>query len=248
MRNKNKLWQLVIICVSCFLCIANTEPKINFVTKDDVPPIVNEYIMNNPQVIIDAIAKYQNNQQRLIIDKIHNFIKKNKQQLEDIQNSPYAGPANASKTIIMFYDYSCGYCKSANDAINHLLATKKDIRVIYKPCALLGDSSSYLAKLILAVYLDNPDQFKPIHDALMNINHITKNIVVNIITKHGLDYKKIELELNSKKVNDRLKQISTQSARVFVRGVPAFIINDEVYPGLLNLGDLIRLVDTKTSN
>ena len=58
-------------------------------------------------MIIDALAKYQHNQQRLIIEKIHNFIKNNKQALKGIQNSPYAGTTNAPQTLIMFYDYIC---------------------------------------------------------------------------------------------------------------------------------------------
>ena len=83
---------------------------------------------------------------------------------------------------------------------------------------------------------------------MININNITKNTVVNIITKHGWDYTTIELALDSKRVNEMLKQIGTQSVRLLLTGVPAFIINDKIYAGISNLGDVIKLLDTNLGN
>ena len=243
MNNVHLVYKLVIICLSGFLCMGSTELNTNYISKDEVESVVKEYIINHPQVMIDSLAQYQTSKQRLIVDKIHSFIKNNKQDLENINNNPHAGPPNASKTIIIFYDYNCGYCKSANDGLNHLLDTKKNIRIIYKPCSLLGDASNYLAKLSLAVYIKHPNKFKPIHDELMNSKHLTQEIVINIITTHGVDYKALELELNSKQVNNMLKDIATQSAQMLLKSVPTFVINDEIYSGTLRLDHLITLLD-----
>jgi protein-disulfide isomerase len=75
-----------------------------------IETVIQEYLMSNPGIIINALEKHQNNRQAEQDKQFQSVFKTNKDALY-ASNAPSFGPKDADVTIVEFYDYNCGYCK-----------------------------------------------------------------------------------------------------------------------------------------
>src|SRR5437016_11736170 len=87
---------------------AQDAPK----SKAEVEQIVHEYLLKHPEVILEAVSKYQETQRQDEKKKAQQSISTNHQQLVADPNTPVAGStAPDAVTVVEFFDYRCGYCK-----------------------------------------------------------------------------------------------------------------------------------------
>ena len=73
--------------------------------------LIKKYILENPEIIIEAIEIYQKKQNFKTIDKEKKLIKNFSSEIFYDKNSYQYGDINSKTTIVEFVDYNCGYCK-----------------------------------------------------------------------------------------------------------------------------------------
>ncbi|MFY9620464.1 MAG: DsbA family protein [Pyrinomonadaceae bacterium] len=61
-------------------------------------------------------------------------------------DSPMAGNPKGDVTIVVFFDYNCGYCKSTLPALQTLLSKDRSIRIVYKEFPILSPESQLAAQ------------------------------------------------------------------------------------------------------
>jgi len=222
-----------------------------YLTKEQVEVIIHDYIMNNPTVIIDSTIALQNKKQQEELEKSTKLIVEKKAEIEDLQFYPYIGPKNVTNKIVMFYDYNCSYCKNANIILNEIIANYPNVQVIYRPFPILGEESKYLAKIMLTVFQIAPEKFKLVHDDLMTLDNIKLVDLNKILSKNNINIDankalKNDLELLKKSLSMSDEAIITTlnlAKSINIRGVPAFIINDKLYPGVISYDTMKMIVE-----
>lgn len=220
---------------------AQEEPELeNF--QEKVEMIIKEYLVNNPEVIIDAIEQLQKRKVQEMESKVNSYMQKEKSEIENSSNSPVIGNENGDVTIISFYDYNCSYCKKGNDYINKLLESDNKIKVVMRPFPILGEHSIYLAKIALAVYRLEPSKFKVIHEGLMNLSQHTKAAVKELLITEGLDINKVMEEAENQDIKKEIDKNFSLAGNLRIQGAPAYIINGKLMPGLLSLSSLQQIV------
>lgn len=210
-------------------------------TKSDVESIVKEYILSNPEIMIQSLENLQALRTKEHNEKIALKISARRSELQDTKSFPSIGLDKGVK-IIVFFDYNCGYCKKANTALNELMAAEENVQIIYHFTPILGEGSNYLAKIALAVNKLNKDKFKLINDTLMSEKIENKEDVANILEKNGIDFAKIEAEIESGSVQKILDKSASLTKYIGVSAVPAIIINDTLYPGFLDKDQLVKII------
>lgn len=220
---------------------AHTQHSSN-ISKQETEEIVKDFILQNPEVIIKSIELMHERKMKEMEDKIQNTIKDKRAEMEQSAGVPHAGKPNANNSIIMFYDYSCDYCKKANDVINQLLGYDDNIKVVYMPLPMLGEASEYIAKLMLATYKTAPDKFKSIHDEIIALHAPNKEEISAIITKHGFKIEDIEIEAAKPEVRDAQAKINSFASDLRIHGAPAFVIGNKFYPGFLELSQIQKVI------
>ena len=239
---KNSLDKLAVSQRVTTASITTTEPlPSQELTKSDVESIVKEYILNNPEIMIQSLENLQALRTKEHNEKIALKISARRSELQDTNSFPSIGLEKGVK-IIVFFDYNCGYCKKANTALNELMATEENMQIIYHLTPILGEGSNYLAKIALAVNKLNKDKFKLINDTLMSEKIENKEDVANILEKNGIDFAKIEGEIESGSVQKILDKSTSLTKYIGVSAVPAIIINDTLYPGFLDKEQLVKIV------
>ena len=202
--------------------------------------IVRQFILDNPSVLIESIERMQQRKIEEMNAQVNDLIKSRKAELEGEKMSPTIGEGNIP--VIMFYDANCTYCKKASLALDQLMDANKDLKVIYKPLPILGESSEYATKIELAVYKLFPDKFKAVHTALMSQKISSREDIVLILDKNSIPITAVEAEFDSPDMKAYIKSSAGLAADLKMQGVPNFIIGDTLYQGFLELSRMQAIV------
>lgn len=116
------------------------------------------------------------------------------------------------------------------------------VKVILRPLPILGDASEYLARIVLAVYKVNPSKFKAVHDELIKIRDVSKESIKELLTENGLNATEIEETADSNEIKDLITQNMKIARSLRIQGVPAYIIDSKLIPGLIDFPQLLNIV------
>ncbi len=157
---------------------------------------------------------------------------------------PTVGNSEADYTIIEFFDYRCGYCsKQAND-FQKLLNNTDNVKIIYMEWPIFGDISDTAAKIALIVWQRHPNLYFQIHNQFMQLGSKMKKVsLVDILNKVDLNGEEIFQEAVSQKSNDIIEANMKLAKSLGLRGTPASIVNDSIYPGYLQYKTLETLIN-----
>ena len=156
---------------------------------------------------------------------------------------PSVGSSEADYIIIEFFDYRCGYCaKQAND-FQKLLNNSDNVKIIYMEWPIFGDISETAAKIALIVWERYPNLYFEVHNQFMQLGpKMRKESVVDILNKIDLDGEVIFQEATSQKSNNVIDANIKLAKSLGLRGTPATIVNDSIYPGYLQYKTLETLI------
>ena len=156
---------------------------------------------------------------------------------------PTVGNSEADYTIIEFFDYRCGYCsKQAND-FQKLLNNTDNVKIIYMEWPIFGDISDTAAKIALIVWQRHPNLYFEVHNQFMQLGPKMKKVsIVDILNKIDLNGEEIFQEAVSQKSNDIIEANMKLAKSLGLRGTPASIVNDSIYPGYLQYKTLETLI------
>ena len=156
---------------------------------------------------------------------------------------PTVGNSEADYTIIEFFDYRCGYCsKQAND-FQKLLNNTDNVKIIYMEWPIFGDISDTAAKIALIVWQRHPNLYFEVHNQFMQLGPKMKKVsIVDILNKIDLNGEEIFQEAVNQKSNDIIEANMKLAKSLGLRGTPASIVNDSIYPGYLQYKTLETLI------
>lgn len=196
-----------------------------------IETVIQEYLMSNPGIIINALEKHQNNRQAEQDKQFQSVFKTNKDALY-ASNAPSFGPKDADVTIVEFYDYNCGYCKKAFADVAKLREEDKNVRFIFMEMPILSENSYEVAKWSLAA--DKQGKFFEFHTALMQFTGMKDKAFLEKTAKEvGLDTAKMATDAEAKEVHEHIEANLKMARELGISGTPGFIINDKLVPGYM---------------
>ena len=111
---------------------------------------VRAYLLENPEVLSEAIEVLQQRQAEEAASQDLNLVKANQQDLFQDSHSYVGGNPEGDITVVEFIDYRCGYCRKAHTEVGQLIESDGDIRYIVKEFPILGDQSVIAARFAIA--------------------------------------------------------------------------------------------------
>lgn len=208
--------------------------------RDQIKDVVREYIMENPQVIIESVEKMQMDKMKQADEKRGATIQENKAALLENPSDPKAGNLKGKNYIVEFFDYSCGYCKRMLSVKERILKENKDVKIIFKELPVLGEFSETAAKYSLAVYKTQPDKYMSFHTEMLKYNGPrTTEAIESVIEKVGLDKEKITQAIKDPNIQKTLSDNRELAMSLGVMGSPAYIINDAFNPGAMDYNEMV---------
>lgn len=208
---------------------------------------VRAYLMENPQVIMDAVELLQNREAEEAAQADVALVANNKDALFNDGYSWVGGNPDGDITLVEFLDYRCGYCKRAHNEVAKLLETDGNIRLVVKELPILGEQSVIASRYAVATkQIAGNESYKALHDALMEFNgDVTLPALNRLATTFGLDGAAIEAHMNSDEVTQEIAQTRDLAQKLKISGTPTFVMQDELLRGYLPYDQLEIIVADK---
>ncbi len=223
---------------------APTEPSFTDAQRAELDSIIQQYIRDNPQVILQALQAYQQRQQQQAQQqRTQARTTADIGDVVDPENDPIAGDPDGSVTVVEFFDYHCPFCKRISRGMARL-AEDDDVRIVFKEFPVFGPESMFAARAALASRKQG--LYHDFHLAMMqNRGRLNERIVMRLADRVGIDVDQLRDDMDAPEIDQALRANFQTAQQLGIRGTPSFIIGDEVIPGAVDLNTMRRLIETK---
>lgn len=226
------------LLISPFVAWAEPTSPIDPAALDQV---IEQYIRTHPEVIEQSLQALEAKREAEEKARQKAALATKQNELLNDPSSPISGNPNGEITLVEFYDYRCGYCKRAADAVTQLQKEDPRVRVIYKDFPILGEPSELAAKAALASVVQGKHQV--FHEALLALKgEMTKASILVTATEVGLDAKRLEADMRNPEWDRVIEKNRALARDLGISGTPGFIVGTELVPGVLDLKGLKHLI------
>ncbi|WP_037309802.1 DsbA family protein [Ruegeria halocynthiae] len=213
--------------------------------KEQFGAQVREYLLENPEVIIEAIniLEQRNAEVEALADK--ELVAANSDELFNDGYSWVGGNPDGDITLVEFMDYRCGYCRRAVPEVASLLSQDGNIRLVIKELPILGDASVLSSRFAVATkHVAGDDSYKQVHDALLEIGGDVTDVTLRRISDGlGLDSEAIFAAMDSDQVTDEINQTRELARRMQISGTPSFVLGTEMLRGYLTADRMLQIAN-----
>ncbi|WP_299702859.1 DsbA family protein [uncultured Tateyamaria sp.] len=208
---------------------------------------VRAYLMDNPQVIMDAVQVLEQRQAAAQTQADLSLVSDNAQDIFNDGFSFVGGNPDGDITLVEFLDYRCGFCKRAHGEVAKLLETDGNIRLIVKEFPILGEQSLLASRFTIATkQIAGSEAYKNVSDAVMEMSgDVSMRTLRRMASTFGLDATAIEAHMDSEAVTDEIRRTRALAQRLQITGTPTFVLQDELVRGFLPFDEMQALVDEK---
>lgn len=190
--------------------------------KTEMQKVIHDYLVNNPEVLLEASAVLQQKQQQGMQDQAKSAISESASQLFNDTFTVLGNP-KGNVTLVEFFDYQCIHCKKMSPVIKELISKNANLRVIYKEFPIFGESSTLASKAALAAAMQH--KYLAMHEALLaKEKHLDASIIDETAKSIGLNMTKFKADMNSDAVAKALAENRQIAEKMHLMGTPAFII------------------------
>ena len=202
---------------------ATSANSFNTQQVQQIETIVHDYLVNNPQVLVEASEALRTQMQQNQEKSAMGAIKTHTKELFSDANSPVAGNPQGTVTLVEFFDYQCGHCKEMSEIIESLIQSNKNLRVVFKEMPIFGGASEFAAKAALAS--QKQGKFLAFHNALMKAgNPLSKETVMELAKSTGLNTDQLTKDMSASDVDQEIKNTMQLAQDLQLMGTPAFVL------------------------
>lgn len=230
------------IVASVAMALLSAAPaQADEITDERVRELVLDTIRNNPQIVLEAIELLQKQSEADKVAQARETLAGERARLEADPNAPVLGNPEGDVTVVEFFDYNCPYCKRVADEVKGLIEQDDGVRLVYREWPILGEGSLFAARAALAAR--EQDAYEAMHWALMALPRAEEESVLQAATDLGLDLDKLREDMGSPAIDEHIRTSFELTEGLGFSGTPAFVIGEELIPGLVPLDALQDSVD-----
>jgi protein-disulfide isomerase len=193
-----------------------------FVWRQATQALVKDYILENPEIISEAIANLQKKDVAKRLSAAGGGLTK-----------PFfgaaAGPSNADVTMVEFTDYGCGYCRKSVEDVSKLVHDDSRLRVVFRELPILSPASQEAARWALAAAKQGKHQ--AFHDAMFAAGAPNDASIRAAAAKAGLDIARAETDAKGADIQAEIEGNLAIMQQIGFNGTPTFVIGDQIIEG-----------------
>ena len=209
---------------------------------------VREFILKHPEVIVEAIRRWQAEQEAEQLEAKAEQEAEQREQIAQLQAEiernpadPVLGNPHGDVTLVEFFDYQCGYCKQMTGPLFEAADADGNLRLVMKEFPILGQVSVIAARAALASR--EQDAYEAMHIALMNLRgRLTEETIFQTARELGLDVDRLVRDMESPEIDRVIQTVHQLAETLGIRGTPAFIVGGDLVPGAMEPSELYGLI------
>lgn len=211
--------------------------------KKAIESVIHDYLLNNPEVVVEAIRKFQASQETARAEAARQRLTELRTPLERNEGTPVVGNPDGDVTVVEFFDYRCGYCKRVREALTDAVNSDGKVRLVLKEFPILGPDSVTVTKAALGVFYTSPDKYPAFHDALMTSRgNLDEARVMEIAVSVGLKVDAVKTAMKDPRVELEIQHNMALAQALDISGTPAFVVGNELVPGAIDRAAFDELI------
>ncbi len=224
---------LAICALSLAFTPACAQDSGSSVDKAAIEEIVRAYILDNPEIIEEALIALTNQQRDSEAQQARDKIVANQDALF-LNPGDYAiGPESAPVTVVEFFDYRCSYCKRSAAWVMGLPgAYDNQVRVVFKEFPILSAESSQAA--LAAQAAGRQGKYFEMHDGLMQLDNssgFTAADIDAVARRAGVDVALMRADMTRSDIVAAVATSKALAREIGLTGTPSFVIGESFVPG-----------------
>ena len=217
----------ISIASVCFLMagVIFAAPVFTATQKAAIQKIAHDYIVQNPQVLVEASKTLQDQQFANMKSLAIAAAKQNTDELLRKKDDIVKGNLNGSITLVEFFDYQCPGCRVVEPVVENIIKANPDLRVVYKIFPIHGANSVLAAVAAYAAYKQG--KFVAFHNEVMNTQiPVNPQTVQTFAKKAGLNMQQFNqgLRIYKATVTKRIAENMVLVKKLKLGGTPTFFI------------------------
>ncbi len=189
---------------------------------------VRAYLLEHPEVIEEAVQKLQEKKVADAANIAKAGLVKHRKALEQDSRDFVVNP-NGKITVVEFFDYRCGYCKSSAPEIVKIIQDNPDVRFVFKEFPIFGGESNLAAK----VALTSAGKAKglALYQTFMAEKALDEAAIDRHLAAAGIDPAQAKAAGESAAISKQISDTHELAQALGIEGTPAFIVGDRLVPG-----------------
>ena len=219
----------------------SADSSLSNLDKDELNEAIRAYILENPEIIIEALEKYEQQERDQRQKATVAALAANKEKLFNHPMTPISGNKDGDVSIVEFFDYQCGFCKRTMGAVLEVMKEDPQVRVVWKELPILGPASEFAARAAMAS--KRQGKYLDFHIAIMGSRgQLTPAKILDAAKKVGLDIEKLKRDMADPAITQYLGDTLRLAQELGINGTPGFVIGNKLVPGALNKSRIKELV------
>jgi len=209
----------------------------------------------NPGILQEMVTAMQEQQNAEKNKAVRAYVRSHMDEM--VADAPIWGNENATKTIFLWSDYSCPYCRRVHSELARVMDARDDVRVVLKNFSIHGELSDAPAKAVIAAKLQSNEKAAELDKKLMEKDYFTqddmkdrsklgdkiKKNVMALASSVGLDTAQLERDMKGAVVARELKNVRDLAQEFGISGTPYLIIGEQAFPGAIPFDQIMTALD-----
>jgi len=199
----NKFIPSIVAMTAIVLTPACAQQSVDKADKKAVEQIVRSYILENPEIIEEALIALQEKRTAEEAEMASQAFAANADALFNSVSDYSVGPDDAPVTVVEFFDYRCGFCKrSADWAMALPEVYDGQVRVVFKELPILSAETGFDTAAIDGA-----------------------------ARAAGVDVSKMRADMDSVDIQRQLADMTSLARTLGITGTPNFVVGTSQVPG-----------------
>lgn len=208
---------------------------------EGIEHIVRQYLLENPQVLVDALTAYQERQRVAEEERKQQAVVAHRAALAEDPSTPVLGNPDGDVVIVEFFDYRCGYCRRVVRDLRDVVEKDGKVRLVMKEFPILGPASIQAARAALASIKQG--KYEVYHFALMTQpGDMSDPHLMQVAKMVGLDVDQLKEDMESDEIEAMIRRNHALAEALSIGGTPAFVFGDTLVPGAVDAETMRRLI------
>lgn len=235
---------VLILSISLNSC-SSGPPSANGKTDADIEEQVLQIIRDNPEVILESVQTYQQEQQQALSNGQQDFLKGMKANPQSvIGQSPTTGAAAQEIVLLEFSDFQCPFCAKSQDTIKKFIDANNDkVTLVFKHLPLSRIHPEAIPAAQAAWAAQQQGKFWEYHNALFaKQDQLGEDLYLAIARDLNLDLDKFNQDRKSEAAIAALETDIQMARTIGVSGTPFFVMNGEPLSGAVEFSEFEKIL------
>lgn len=202
-------------------------------SRAQIEQIVHEYILNNPEILPEAMERLQAKRMGAVVEE-------KRVQIETPYRGAWEGAENGDVVLVEFFDYACGYCRASLADIKKLLDEDKKLKVVYRELPILSNESNKAAHVSLLAA--EQGKYSAFHKALYDSGRVTEETILAAAASAGIDRKAAQKAIADDSYTREIESNIKLAQALGAGGTPTFVVGDKVLGGAVGYDALKQAI------